>query len=120
MYSLIEDVAQRFSGVLASFVRRAMHLLLDSQFVTSRSLPGRLVEVILGSGMGLPHSGDVTDLALIHRMEVWATRNLSPYDISVYLRFKDDILFIFKNSTLGGRFCAELKPERGTSRFKLN
>ena len=50
--------------VLFSLLRDMLALLLHEQYVSSKALPGRLWEVIKGTGMGLVHSGFVSDMAL--------------------------------------------------------
>ena len=91
---LIQDVTRWFSDPLKTLLQRALSLLLSSQYVESHHFPGRLWRVVLGSGMGLPHSGEVADLAFLSRAEtrivgVWQTMS-----VRRYLRFKDDIIMI--------------------------
>ena len=85
---LVQDVIVWFAEPLKSLLRRALTLLLTSQFVKSRYFPDQFWQVVLGSGMGLPHSGGVADLALLTRMEGWAIRQANVYDISIYLLFQ--------------------------------
>ncbi|CAK0832594.1 unnamed protein product [Prorocentrum cordatum] len=115
---LVNDILHFFSGRLRVLIERALYLLLDNQFITASTLPGRCFKVVLGTGMGLPHSGDVADLALIRRMETWAVANLTRFSIKQYLRFKDDIFLIWKHSSLGGQFCSELMTKSGFFRLK--
>eukprot|EP00973_Karenia_brevis_P006469 880771-Karenia_brevis.AAC.1 len=81
--------------------RDALRLLLTHQFVRlpDFAMPDarhHVYQVVKGTGMGLPHSGEVSDAALYARMER-GLLNESTYQIHGilhYFRFKDDILLI--------------------------
>ena len=91
---------------------RAVEFLLWSQFVRSIHHPNRLWKTVKGSGMGLPHSGEVADAMLLVR-ERAILRQFTPRG---YVRFKDDILILIDDDGNGsvGKFWygmkAGLKP----------
>ena len=45
--------------------------VLDHQYVSSARLPNRVWKVVLGSGMGLRHSGSIAEAALYDITEKW-------------------------------------------------
>lgn len=107
---LISDVLVWFTDpVLKSLIERSLWILLGNQYVHSPHFLDRLWKVIRGSGMGLPHSGEVADLALLTRMERWALTHASVHDISAYLRFRDDIIIIGKSAHSLGLFVRGLR-----------
>lgn len=62
--------------------------------VTGGRLPGRTWRVTRGTGMGLPHSGAVSDSALFQLAEAgWAanSRVMTRHKVVAWLRFRDDI-----------------------------
>ena len=63
----------------------------------SIDLPDRIWEVVVGSGMGIGCSGDVSDLALAIMAEISYAldpRVQAKYEIDLYVRFRDDIFII--------------------------
>ena len=52
-------------------LRKALEFLVHHQYLHSRQLPHRLWRVTRGSGMGLKHSGALTDLAFYSKVERW-------------------------------------------------
>ena len=83
------DVRPLFTTVLMN--------LLHYQFVESRELCERCWRATRGTGMGLPHSGEVADSAFATLAEdPWATDpdTQARHSIEGYWRFKDDILIL--------------------------
>ena len=61
---LIADALETFDGDEKEAVEgEALYLLLGEQWIMSNEFPDQIWKVRKGSGMGLPHSGDVADLA---------------------------------------------------------
>jgi len=52
-----------------ALMREVLEFLLGNQYIESDLLPGRLRHVQLGSGMGMRHSGAVSDAALFVKCE---------------------------------------------------
>ena len=93
--------------------------LLRQQFVTSSSAPSRLWRSILGSGMGLIHSGELASASLYNHAKKTLTSlsALRAHGILGYWRYRDDC-FIHATDRLPfrNRF-AELRRKAGY--FKL-
>jgi len=92
-FVLAEAASKVFEGQLRLLMRNILFFLLDSQYVVN-SATGGMYKVVLGSGMGLPHSGAVCDAAMFHLAEGSSMRS-SPVSLVGYYRFKDDILAIY-------------------------
>ena len=77
-------------------LRRVLLFVLDSQFVDDPwELSDNITyQVTEGSGMGLLHSGEVADCALVALMELPITSSLGPAGVKGYVRFRDDILIL--------------------------
>ena len=76
--------------------------ILANQFVHEEHFP-EVVRVIKGGGMGLPSSGEISDMCLYSLCEkIWATQasvqNL--HGILLYVRFKDDMFMIVDESRM--------------------
>ena len=71
---------------------RAVEFLLWSQLITADALPHRVWRVVQGSGMGLPHSGELADILLLLK-EVQTVLDPSfCQQIRAYCRYKDDLI----------------------------
>ena len=57
------------AGPMRDLVEECIQFLLEHQFIRSAILPGRYWKVEEGSGMGLPHSGPIADVALYIALE---------------------------------------------------
>jgi len=83
---------------LHAVFKRAIDFLLSSQFLRLENDhdASSTWQVIIGSGMGLPHSGEISDAALYSCMEarILNQEALSRYSIVKYLRYRDDILIL--------------------------
>ena len=103
---LHSDAMSQYEGPHSSLVSEALFLLLDWQYVQARtaSPESHVFKVIVGSGMGLPHSGIVASLSFIARIEKWMHRNniLSRYEIGRYGRYHDDIIIVHHNPVFSG------------------
>jgi hypothetical protein len=77
-----------------NLVRDVLVFLLDSQFIVSDLLKGRVWKTLKGAGMGLIMSGPVADCALFTRCErCWAADPMAmlQHKIQAFFRFRDDI-----------------------------
>ncbi|CAE7505839.1 unnamed protein product, partial [Symbiodinium microadriaticum] len=86
--------------------------LLYYQFVETRELKGRLWKVKNGTGMGLPHSGEVADSAFAALAEdPWATNpaTQASHNIDGYWSFKDDILLLGSHKQRAKEFFWRLR-----------
>ena len=93
---MVDAVVGCFAGQTAVVVEHALTFLLDHQFVSSPAFPGRIWRSKRGTGIGLTHSGDVTDLVFYLLVEKWILTPacLAAYGIVSWHRFRDDILAI--------------------------
>ena len=83
----------------AELIADAAGWLLDNQYVQSRFLPGRLWKVMRGSGMGLPCSSSIADIAIHELAEKhWASCAMTQqlFGIKLWVRFCDDIFMVSK------------------------
>lgn len=86
-------------GKLREAVFRGVYFLLDNQFCVHHLYPERIFKVVVGSGMGLPHSGAVADAALYMLIEQDIQSMLKNHGLLTYHRLKDDILVSFSRDT---------------------
>ena len=116
---LVEDTILHLTGPLKGLMREALFLLLFHQYVRSKTEPGRLYRVIRGTGMGLVHSGEVSDSALYNIMETWCTNRATRqfYRVMVYKRFKDDVLLSYSDRELFFQYIDMMK--RKAKYFKM-
>ena len=94
---LVEDTAMLIDGEHRRLYKEVLEFVLDNQFVMSKYICNRVFKVCEGSGMGLLHSGDVADAALLKMAEArYAVMPsvMNCMGICKYFRFKDDILVI--------------------------
>mgnify|MGYP000231985502 CR=1 FL=1 len=56
-----------------------------------------VLKVVKGSGMGLPHSGAVSESAFLEGSEKALIPRLEEFSILYYARFKDDVICIYDN-----------------------
>ena len=99
----------------------AMWFLLYHQYVQSPFLPGRVWKVQHGSGQGLIHSGDVTDLTYYCVVEknLITPESLNLHAIKLYIRFRDDIFIIASESTKMWTFAKKLQRQGVKHGFKI-
>ncbi|CAK0879642.1 unnamed protein product [Prorocentrum cordatum] len=116
MDELIQDATSHMTGAQKALVQRALQLLLAHQYVSSPHWPNHRHQVVVGSGMGLIHSGEVADVALANRLESWACSQYvrMHFQVSVYMRFKDDILIAYRDFA---KFSAFLRIMQHRSRY---
>ena len=112
---LIEDVMSMWelADPRNKLRRESMQLLLHNQLVKGKVYPAEgCYRVQTGSGMGLIHSGDIADAALLMRMERWLTKPQvsHAYNIRGYVRFKDDALLVVNKSKMIP-LCSTLKAK---------
>ena len=110
---LTEDARQcMHSGPRKKLLESALLFLLQEQYVESPLLEERTFKVVLGSGMGLPHSGELADLVLLNCMErnfTCARKKRVDVGIQQYWRFRDDILIVGSNPTGSRQFFNSMK-----------
>eukprot|EP00959_Pyramimonas_sp_CCMP1952_P250737 5240990-Pyramimonas_sp.AAC.1 len=66
MGELMQDATCHTTGTEKALVQRAMQLLLAHQDVSFPHWPNHRHQVVMGSSMGLIHSGKVADVSLAH------------------------------------------------------
>eukprot|EP00959_Pyramimonas_sp_CCMP1952_P216215 4522140-Pyramimonas_sp.AAC.1 len=76
-----------------SYLRHVVTFFLGVQMVRD-PFSGDVFHVLKGTGMGLPHSGELTDscFAALVEITILSTSMRSRYGIKGYFRFRDDIL----------------------------
>ena len=119
---LVEDTAMLIDGEHRRLYKEVLEFVLDNQFVMSKYICNRVFKVCEGSGMGLLHSGDVADAALLKMAEArYAVMPsvMNCMGICKYFRFKDDILVIAddRKRQCVVRFLKEFKKR--TKYFKM-
>ena len=73
--------------------------LLDNQYV--RDLYNNIeCKVVVGSGMVLPHSGSVAEMAFLVGAEEKLLHQFDLFGIDLYGRFKDDVLVILRDQSM--------------------
>ena len=98
-------------------IKTVLEVLLLHQYVTMddiNKIPFQELEifaVIIGTGMGLPQSGDIADGAFYIRCERASAgpESLLRHHIPVWLRFRDDILLAYEDFQLMVQFFQGLK-----------
>ena len=83
---------------LCGVFKRAIDFVLTGQFLileTDHSASSAW-QAIIGSGMGPPHSGEISDAALYSCMDsrILSQASLSQFSTVKYLRYRNDILII--------------------------
>ena len=83
-------------GPRRELIREVAEWLLMNQYIVSREITDRTWRVQLGSGMGQQHSGALADACFWSLVDTWIlSRNVcKAFNIGLYLRFKDDLLFV--------------------------
>jgi len=72
----------------------AVLTLLEHQYVETPVWPEKIFQVTNGSGMGLSHSGEVSDCSFYQVCEQKLLHRLDEFEIKMYRRFKDDVFII--------------------------
>ena len=93
---LARIAASKFQGRHRFLFFETLKWLLDNQYVVSDLLPGRLWQVVLGTGMGLQHSSAVADFVLYVLVDEWLLRPSTIRGLGIlhYSRFRDDLLLV--------------------------
>jgi hypothetical protein len=90
-------VASHFEGREKSWIRDATSFVLSTQFV-EYSVENELHHQVLeGSGMGMRHSGSISDAAFFAQCEKRLVLENDSLGVEVYARFKDDIFVSLQN-----------------------
>lgn len=100
---LADTAASHFDGQEATFIKNATFFVLTHQYVEC-NLGGEpdFYRICKGSGMGLPHSGALSDLVLASIAE--KELDLERFLIKGFFRFRDDVVGIFQDRELMGAF----------------
>ena len=95
--------------------------LLDGQFVRSRFLPGRLWKVKKGTGIGLLHSGELTDWIFYVLVEkpLFESGLLSECGVLEWWRYKDDILILSKGHLNAAPLIKHMTSRGNPWQFKV-
>ena len=64
---------------------------------------------MLGTGAGLCHSGDLTDLIYANKVEVWLLSVMPQFDVTHYWRFRDDAIMLANCHLKAGRMLHPLQ-----------
>ena len=121
-----EELRQCGSELLHDEIRdvgkEVIDFLLSHQYVRSEHFPQSVWQVIVGTGMGLNFSGELSDAAFYAMAERWMMDNPGTFDsagILGYWRFKDDILVVVKQDHLSPfkAWYEHMKEKSGS--FKL-
>ncbi|MDP7647116.1 MAG: hypothetical protein QGH82_03460 [Candidatus Woesearchaeota archaeon] len=86
---------------LRQVFRKALKFILDNQYITAHLFPQQWWRVVVGSGMGLKCSSDVSDAAFLHAIELsglglLSSRAAERFGIISYSRYRDNLLFVLK------------------------
>jgi len=117
---LVRDATTSLQGSERDLTRKVLEYLRWEQYVESRWLPGRLFRTVVGTGMGLVHSGEVADAAYYHRVEKGRMDDesyMQQFSIDGYWRFKDGALILVNDMNLAKQFIWETMERAGY--FKL-
>lgn len=105
----------------ARLIEDSVLQLCEYQYVSSSEVSGRLWRVTRGSGMGLPHSGAVSDATLWWLGErQWATNKhiQAAHSVDGWWRFRDDIFILGRDMTKMRSFLNGFR-ERIMSVYKM-
>jgi hypothetical protein len=100
---LSSRASRLLEGSTAKWARDCLDVILGEQFVRFRPETGSNLQVVRGSGMGMRHSGSVSDAAFHDLVEIDLLSETSRKDngVELYVRFRDDILVVLANP----KFC---------------
>jgi len=91
---LSNDVSTSFSGSEADMIKETSFTLLDNQFVAASSLECAY-RCYCGSGIGLRHSPNISNLAFFNAVETKVLPRFYRMGVLLYLRYFDDIFILF-------------------------
>lgn len=96
---LAELVASFFDDqpTLKAWLKDCVMHLLDSQYVELKLDECTMQKVTGGSGMGMKHSGTISDLAFLKVAELPVLQDKERLGIQMFVRYRDDILTIVEN-----------------------
>ena len=96
---LIDDCAYFVVAPITSFLKEALRILLNYQYVCLGST-ATFFKCIRGSGMGLPHSGTVANLSFLKRVELPLVDSsvFRACKVHIYKRYHDDIFAVHSSS----------------------
>ena len=125
---LVEDALAGIEDPDLELLRKILHFLTERQYVQlprMKSASGKHTSpsqdlwwrCIVGTGMGLPHSGSLANSAFAGKVErTWITKNSTKaaYGIFLYARYMDDIFIVLRRDfKLVREFISELSRRSG-------
>ncbi len=84
-----------------AWLKRAIFFLLSSQFVEFCPAEDVALQVAFGSGMGMRHSGTVSDAAFLAKCELHLLPRFRELGVELYLRYKDDLITAVSSPQVG-------------------
>jgi hypothetical protein len=109
-------------GGRKEMIRRVVHFLLNTQMVKSHEIgDDDIWEVTRGTGIGLPHSGDLCDWIFYQMIEKHVLPTLDAFGIRRLWRYKDDILVVASCRVGTRNFVEKLRTlGKGTFKFEVS
>ena len=95
---LVKNACDFFPSTESETVKPMLKLILDNQFLSNKFGDSATYKVVMGSGMGMPCAGEVSDASLCTLLEKRLLSHENPMHdcIKFYARFKDDILMVVR------------------------
>ena len=104
-----------------TLMKDVLWFLLDHQYVAIPELfDDRLWRTVIGSGMGLPHSSVISDLALLNLAEKSLLPTVHTYGVKLFLRYRDDVLVIGQHRQLFRSFFDTYRSEAAFFEVKVD
>ena len=94
---ILDSASQLVDANRRLLFREALALLLETQFLQASTVSSSVAQVTQGSGMGLVHSGETADAAVLTQAELpygLNPRIVAHYKVKLYVRYKDDIFIV--------------------------
>jgi len=116
--TLSNDISGHIADrTLRSLVHETAFMILDNQYVAASALPD-WYKCIGGSGIGLQHSAAVANWAFYRVCEVHFVHQLCRHGILKYVRYHDDIFFVFQSMQSLREFIPVFRSHLGYFKFK--
>jgi hypothetical protein len=92
------------------WLESCLEWLLGFQFVDFDAAGGTHLQVTLGSGMGMRHSGSVSDASFLELVELQllTANSRTQHGIELYARYRDDILVVLSDPQCCSPFVKQL------------
>jgi hypothetical protein len=109
---IVHDITTPFDyGPRRELIGDATRFLCENQYIGNPFDAESLWQVEVGTGMGLNHSGEVSDFAFWSASERLMLPLLHTFDIDGWWRFKDDMLILGRDITKIRQFLnVQIKP----------